>query len=239
MVAPTDRGPGTGAFRVALTFDAEHPDRPTRAGTCERMLDALARDGIRATWFLQGRWVEAYADVARRVAEGGHLIGNHSFYHARMPLLSPAGLAVDVAEAEQVILTATGVDPRPWFRCPFGTGASEPAIVDGLAALGYRSIGWDVDSLDWWPRRSPAELADDVTRRTIAHGDGCVVLQHGWTANSDTALEPLITRLRDAGAVFVTLDELEPAHLSSAIDETYDVPDDVDHLLPAAAASPA
>jgi len=46
-------------FRVALTFDAEHPDRPHRPGVTEEILDVLADRAVSATWFLQGRWVEA------------------------------------------------------------------------------------------------------------------------------------------------------------------------------------
>src|SRR5207247_267216 len=61
-------GPGRadGALRVALTFDAEHPDRRHRPGVTEGILDVLASRGIRSTWFLQGRWVEANPDADRR-----------------------------------------------------------------------------------------------------------------------------------------------------------------------------
>jgi peptidoglycan-N-acetylglucosamine deacetylase len=221
-----------GPFRVALTFDAEHPDRPTRPGVTDALLDALDAAGARTTWFLQGRWVEAYAGLARRVAEGGHLIGNHSFYHARMPLLSRDGLGIDVSAADEVIVQATGVDPRPWFRCPFGTGASDPEIAGGLEALGYRSIGWHVDSLDWWPRQTPEALEEDVVRRAVAHGDACNILMHAWTTNSVAALPRVLRRLSDAGATFVGLDELGPIAFTSDVDEI-DVPDDLDHLVPA------
>ena len=86
-------------FRVALTFDAEHPDRPHHVGATEKVLDALDAERVPATFFIQGRWAEAYPKLARSVAERGHLIGNHSFYHVRMPLLSPAGLATDIRSA--------------------------------------------------------------------------------------------------------------------------------------------
>jgi len=91
-------------FRVALTFDAEHPDRPSAAGVQERLLEQLSRDGVRATFFIQGRWAEAYPETARLIAEGGHLIGNHSHYHARMPLLSARGLRSDISAAEAAII---------------------------------------------------------------------------------------------------------------------------------------
>jgi peptidoglycan/xylan/chitin deacetylase (PgdA/CDA1 family) len=220
-------------FRVALTFDAEHPDRPTRAGVTEQLLDTLAAAGARTTWFLQGRWVEAYAPLARRVAADGHLVGNHSFYHARMPLFSPDGFATDVTAADEVIRVATGADARPWFRCPFGTGATEPFVVDALAALGYRSIGWHVDSLDWWPKRTPEALEADVVARSIALGDGTIVLMHGWTTNAAAALPGVLRGLAAAGATLVGLDELDPTTIPCDVDDTYDVPDDLDHLVPA------
>jgi peptidoglycan/xylan/chitin deacetylase (PgdA/CDA1 family) len=65
----------------------------------EAILDVLADRRVRSTWFLQGRWVEAHPDLARRVASDGHLVGNHSFYHARLPLLTSAGIRTDVRSA--------------------------------------------------------------------------------------------------------------------------------------------
>src|SRR4029079_7128635 len=121
---------------------------PHRAGVTEAILDVLAARGVSSTWFLQGRWVESEPALARRVATDGHLVGNHSFYHARLPLLTDARLATDVEAAERVIRDMVGVDPRPWFRCPFGAGADDERVLDGLARLGYRHIGEDVGAGD-------------------------------------------------------------------------------------------
>ena len=195
-------------FRVALTFDAEHPDRPHRIGATERVLDRLAEEGIRATFFIQGRWAEAFPGLARSVAERGHLIGNHSFYHARMPLLSRSGLATDVRAAERAILATTGVDPRPCFRCPFGAGSENPAVLAGLARLGYRDIGWDVEGADWRPSRRGRGMAGQMAAQAIARGDGAVLLLHPWTTATGLGLDPLVAGLRDGGATFVGVDEL-------------------------------
>jgi peptidoglycan/xylan/chitin deacetylase (PgdA/CDA1 family) len=195
-------------FRVALTFDAEHPDRPHRIGGTERVLDRLDASGVAATFFIQGRWAEAFPGLARSVAVRGHLIGNHSFYHARMPLLSATGLASDVRAAERAIVAATGVDPRPWFRCPFGAGSDDPTVRAGLASLGYREVGWDVEGFDWHIGRRGRGMAREMVTATVAHGDGAVVLLHPWTTATEHGLKPLIDGLRDAGATFVRLDAL-------------------------------
>ena len=199
----------SGVARVALTFDAEHPDRPHHGDHAGWVLDELARLDVQATFFLQGRWVEANPELARRVAAEGHLVGNHSFYHARMPLLSPDGFAEDVREAERAILSATGVDPRPWLRFPFGAGADTAEVVDRLPSLGYRHVGWDVEVYEWDPGRSSHEIADRAAEGVAAHGDGAIVLLHTWPDPVAPALAAIVERLRGDGATFVRVDALE------------------------------
>lgn len=203
----------TDALRVALTFDVEHPDRPHHGEHAGWMLDELGRLGVPATMFLQGRWVEAFPDLARRVPAEGHLVGNHSHYHARMPLLSPSGFDEDVREAERVITEVTAADPRPWLRLPFGAGADDPALHERLAQLGYRHIGWDVELWEWEPGRTAAEIADALVAGVGAHGDGAIVLLHSWPDPVVPALAGAVARLRQRGARFVRIDELdaEPA----------------------------
>jgi peptidoglycan/xylan/chitin deacetylase (PgdA/CDA1 family) len=197
------------AFRVALTFDAEHPDRPHRPGVAEGILDVLAGRDVLATWFLQGRWVEGHPDVARRVATDGHLVGNHTFYHARLPLLTDDGIATDIGEAERVIRDVVGVDPRPWFRCPFSAGSDDERVLGIVERLGYRDIDQDVVLEDWEPERTGPVLLAEGLRAVPAAGDAAVVLFHAWPPGTLDALPELIDGLRDVGARFVRIDELE------------------------------
>jgi peptidoglycan-N-acetylglucosamine deacetylase len=197
-------------LRVALTFDAEHPDRsgcPT--GNADRIFDVLAEERIRASVFIQGRWAQAYPTVAKRIADDGHLIGNHSHYHARMPLFNEAGFASDIAEGQAAITAVTGVDPRPWFRCPFGAGHDDPSVIAGLRGLGYRNVHWDVELEDWEPSRMPEQITDDAVEGVRSRGDGAVVLLHTWPAATAEAIGPIISGLRDIGAEFVGVDALE------------------------------
>ncbi len=210
MAAGTDGGAAT-ALRVALTFDAEHPDRPHRPGVTAGILDVLAGRAVRSTWFLQGRWVEAHPELARRVAADGHLVGNHSFYHARLPLLTDDGLSTDVGDAERVIREVVGVDPRPWFRCPFGAGGDDPRVLGMLDRLGYRQVGEDVTLEDWEPHRAGPALVADALRLVPEAGDPAVVLFHAWPPGTLDALPPLIDGLRTLGAMFVTIDEIAGA----------------------------
>jgi peptidoglycan-N-acetylglucosamine deacetylase len=202
----------TGAMsgpRIALTFDAEHPDRPRcRPGVQEEILDVLDRLDARATFFIQGRWAEAYPGTARRIAQAGHLVGSHSYYHARLPLLTDAGLAEDILAAEAAIRGVAGISPAPWFRCPFGAGHDDPRVLAAIRAQGYRNVHWDIWAEDWDPDRTGAHIARDVSRAALAHGDGAVVLLHTWPEPTLDALPGLIERLRDAGATLATIDRL-------------------------------
>jgi len=141
------------------------------------------------------------------IAANGHLIGNHSFYHARMPLLSEAGFETDVRDAEAVIRTTTGIDPRPWFRCPFGAGSDDPGIAARLAALGYDPpVFYDVVPEDW--ERTTDEVATIAVADSIRHGDGVVVLLHTWPIPTLEAMPRIVRELRAAGAELVRLDQL-------------------------------
>jgi peptidoglycan/xylan/chitin deacetylase (PgdA/CDA1 family) len=192
---------------VALTLDVEHPDRPSRSGVTEDLLDILAAEDVRATMFIQGRWAQAYPVLARRIVADGHLVGCHSHFHARMPMLSRRGLASDVRPATTAIRSITGVDPRPWFRSPFGALDRGSAVLDQLTALGYRNVGWHVDSRDW-ASRAPDGVARRIIDGVTTHGDGAIVLMHGWPAPNPVALPRVIDELRRGGAEFVTVDSL-------------------------------
>jgi peptidoglycan/xylan/chitin deacetylase (PgdA/CDA1 family) len=198
---------------MALTFDAEHPDRP--AGPPEqygRMLDALQAAGARATFFVQGRWARSWPAVARRIARDGHLVGLHCHSHVPYPWLSAHGVAADLAAGRRVVTEACGVDPAPWFRLPYGKGVGDPVLHDRLRAAGFRHVHWSVNSRDWAPE------ADAIVERVSAAASRAtrpeVVLFHTWPARTAAALPALLARLRSLGVEFVTVDELAPAYLA-------------------------
>ena len=195
-------------IRVALTFDAEHPDRPAPAGNAEALLAALERRGARATFFVQGRWAEAYPATARSIADAGHLVGHHSHYHARLPLLTDAGISEDLRDGATEIRAATGADPAPWFRCPFGAGADDPRVLSAIGAAGYRHVGWHVAPDDWDPTHSGPFVTNAVLRGVEAHGDWAVVLLHTWPNATLEAIEPILDGLAASGVELCRVDEL-------------------------------
>lgn len=195
-------------LRVALTFDAEHGSRSgADPGSPERILDALRKAEVRATFFVQGRWATAFPALARRIADDGHLVGNHSNYHAPMTLLSAAGVDRDVREAERRIEDVTGVDPKPWFRCPFGDGEDDAQVVGILSGLGYRIVPWNLDSGDWEDGATPESVEVHVVDHPTTSDEQWAVLFHTWPRSTAEALPSILARLADRGAAFVTIEE--------------------------------
>lgn len=194
--------------RIALTIDTEHPDHPAAAGNLERQLEQLAARGARATFFVQGRWAASNPALARRIAADGHLIGNHSKSHAPMDMLTDEGIASSLTEAEQMVEEASGVNPRPWFRCPYGDGADDPRVLGQIEQAGYRHVGWDIDTTDWEPGRTPADMIVTVLDGLRRNGDGAIVLMHSWPDVTAAVIGDLVDHLRQEGADLVGVDEL-------------------------------
>jgi peptidoglycan/xylan/chitin deacetylase (PgdA/CDA1 family) len=188
---------------VALTFDVEFPDRSAwQVDNFDRVLDTLAGAKVRATFFLQGRWVESCPRLAGRVATEGHSLGSHSFSHCDYLWLTDEGIKADVVKAEQTIRQVTGRDPRPWFRLPYGSGQNDPRVRSYLRDLGYECVAWNVLSRDWDPARSGDDLVESVAGQ-VASLNQAIVLLHSWPNSTALGLPALLRRLREDGARFV------------------------------------
>jgi peptidoglycan-N-acetylglucosamine deacetylase len=200
---------GTGSRSVALTFDMEHPSRRDQSPDSPALvLDALVAAGVTATFFIQGRWARSHPALARRVVDEGHLVGSHSHFHAPLPHLTDDGIRADVEAATDALLDVVGVDPHPWFRCPFGAGHDDDRILAVLTDCGYRNVHWNVDAADWEPGRPVADVVDAVVEGTHGVGGAAVVLMHTWPTVTAKALPALIERLSSVGHTFVTVAHL-------------------------------
>src|SRR2546426_519918 len=139
------RGPARAARAVALTFD----DGPSPQYT-PRILAALTKLRVRASFFVIGYLAEANPELVRQELRLGMTVGNHSYNHPEGPpvaQLPPQLLRDEIALGEQV-LSRLGARPH-LFRPP--GGSTSPRLVAAAAALGQRVVLWSVDPADWRP----------------------------------------------------------------------------------------
>jgi peptidoglycan-N-acetylglucosamine deacetylase len=197
---------GTGK-RVALTFD----DGPNPDAT-PLVLDALRDRGVKATFFILGRHAEQWPDLVKRVADEGHSIGNHGWYHRKLHFKSPAYVRDDLTRGTNAIERASGVRPR-LFRAPHGFRA--PWVTSIARSLGQRTVGW---SLGVWDSDRPG--VEVIADRTVqgAH-PGSILLLHdgdGYDPSGDRmqtarAVPLLVDRLLADGYRFDLLDSFDAA----------------------------
>jgi peptidoglycan/xylan/chitin deacetylase (PgdA/CDA1 family) len=193
-----------GARQLALTFD-DGPNDPYTG----QMMEVLRRHGVKATFFLIGRFVQQRPEIARSLVEAGHAIGIHTWDHPNLIFVSTAEVRRQLQRTQQAILDATGVEAK-LFRPPFG--GRRPATMRVARACRLQTIMWNVTCYDW-----KAESADEIVKhaeRQIRGGD--VILLHDGEyhrigvdrSRSVAASDRILTRYKSEGYEFVTIPEM-------------------------------
>jgi peptidoglycan/xylan/chitin deacetylase (PgdA/CDA1 family) len=176
---------------VALTFD----DGPNPDAT-PLLLDALASRGVKATFFILGRHAERWPDLVRRVADEGHSIGNHGYFHRKLHFKSPGYVRRDLELGTRAIEAASRVHPS-LFRAPHGFRS--PWVTSIARSLGQRTVGW---SLGVWDSDRPGVEA--IAKRTVDGArPGSILLLH-----DGDGYDPAGDRVQTAQAVPLIIDRL-------------------------------
>lgn len=179
---------------IALTFD-DGPSAYT-AG----ILNVLQQNGVHATFFCIGQQVQTRSGIVREVSQAGNVIGNHTWNHADLTLLTQNQVTWQLSSASTTILQATGISPT-LFRPPYG---ALNATVRGTAAqLGLSPVLWNIDTRDW-TRPGVNAIVSSVLDHAV---NGSIVLMHdGGGDRSETvqALPQIISGLQQRGFAFVT-----------------------------------
>ena len=182
---------------VAMTFDdGPHPK------LTPRLLDLLKERGIKATFFVIGKCVAEYPDIAKRIVDEGHEIANHTWNHPQLPKLSPTAFAAEITQTNEAIKQATGILPVT-MRPPYG--AINAGITQRLnEEYGLSVILWSVDPQDWKIRK-----ADHVSSHIIKNAaPGAIILAHDIHASTIDAMPAALDALQAKGYKFVTVSEL-------------------------------
>lgn len=206
---------------VAITFD----DGPSPEFT-PAILDILKEYDVHATFFMVGSHVEKYPDIARRVVEEGHTVGNHTYSHRNIPTLSTAELNYELLEATRTIFEVTSEYPA-YVRPPRGMYDGRFRRLAHL--LGQEIILWTVSSRDWRYGVSAQSIIRNVTSRVkggdiiLFHDSGALIRSEGGDRRATVqALPAVIEAIRSMGLEIVPLSELihdyEPIELFPVVD---------------------
>ena len=183
---------------IALTFD----DGPSRQKTDE-LLQILREENVRATFYLTGAEVETNPGELEKIIADGHEIGNHTFNHEKMLLVSPSFVKSEIERTDEVIKKA-GWTNEITFRPPYSTKLFTLPFY--LSRNNRKTITWDVEPETY------VEKSDDLIKHTLDNTkNGSIILLHvmyNSRTESMKSVRPIIKGLREKGFEFKTVSEV-------------------------------
>ena len=165
-----------------------------------QILEILEAEEVSATFFLVGNWVEKFPELVVEIKEAGHEIGNHGYRHRHPKKLVEEELIALIKKNEDLIKNTADYKTK-LFAPPYGE--VDQRIVKVAHKIGYKTIMWTVDTIDW-QRPEPEVIIERVVPKAE---NGAIVLMHP-TQPTAAALPKIIKSLKDDGYKLVTITEL-------------------------------
>lgn len=179
--------------KVAITFD----DGPNPEYTVE-LLEGLQKRGVKATFFVLGAEVEKYPDIVKKIDDGGHLIGVHSYEHVNFEQIGDEAAIEQIEKTQEAIHNVTG-KYAGYIRPPYGCWKKSLDVEVPLI-----EVLWDIDPLDW-----ATKDADTVVQRILKGvPEGSIILLHDASQSSVQAAFSVIDILQQENYEFVTVEDL-------------------------------
>ncbi len=186
---------------IYLTFDAGYEN-----GSTAKILDTLKKHQVPAAFFLVGNYVNQNADLVRRMVSEGHIVGNHTMHHPDMSKISNmASFQKELKELEDLYRETTGEEMPKYYRPPQGNYSEENLKM--AKELGYKTVFWSLAYVDWNNDSQPTrEYAFSKLLPRIHNG--AVVLLHSTSSTNAEILDELLTKWKELGYTFGSIDEL-------------------------------
>lgn len=181
-----------------LTFDCGYEN-----GNLEPMLDALKKHGISATFFVVGHFLETAPELAKRMAEDGHTVGNHTYHHPDMSkICDEKSFREEVESVEKKFREITGTEMAKYYRPPQGKFSTENLQL--AKDLGYTTFFWSLAYQDWNRDAQPSHEGA-LKKLTERVHPGAIVLLHSTSKTNGEILDEVLTRWEEMGYSFGTL----------------------------------
>ena len=186
---------------IYLTFDAGYEN-----GCTAKILDVLKSHNVPAAFFLVGNYIEKNADLVRRMVEEGHIVGNHTMHHYDMSKLSTKeAFSKELTDLETLFKETTGKDLPKYYRPPQGIYSKDNLLM--AKELGYQTVFWSLAYMDWNNDAQPT--AEEAYAKLLPRiHDGAVVLLHSTSQTNAAILDDLLTKWKDMGYSFESIDRL-------------------------------
>ena len=187
---------------IYLTFDAGFEN-----GYTSGILDVLKKHQVPATFFLVGNYLETQPDLVKRMVEEGHIVGNHTYSHPDMSQISSMdSFKEELSKVEEKFKEITGKEMVKVYRPPQGKYSEEN--LKNANELGYKTVLWSLAYVDWYVNKQPTK--EQAFKKLIPRiHPGAIVLLHSTSKTNGEILDELLTKWKEMGYTFKSLDELK------------------------------
>lgn len=186
---------------IYLTFDCGY-----ESGQTEQMLDVLKKHNVKAAFFVVGNYITDSPELVQRMAEEGHIVGNHTWSHPNMSeITDKTAFSAQLQKVRDAYQACTGKEMPLYYRPPQGVYSEENLAL--AQELGYKTVFWSLAYVDWIADQQPGE-EEALSKLTSRIHPGAVVLLHNTSATNAKILDRLLTQWEQQGYQFGTLDDL-------------------------------
>lgn len=191
----------TGRKVIYLTFDCGYEN-----GYTEPILDALKKHNAPAAFFIVGTMLETAPHIVRRMAEEGHIVGNHTASHPDMSAIADrTAFQKELDDLRSMYQEVVGEEMPMFYRPP--QGKYSESNLKQACELGYTTVFWSLAYVDWYVDDQPT--AEQAYAKLLPRiHDGAIVLLHSTSATNAAILDDLLTKWEDMGYTFASLDTL-------------------------------
>lgn len=187
-----------------LTFDAGFENGNTPA-----ILDALKKHHAPATFFVVGNYLNTSPELVKRMADEGHIVGNHTYHHPDMSQIATKdAFEKELMDVEAKYKEITGKEMTRFYRPP--QGKYSKSNLQMAKDMGYHTFFWSLAYVDWDQNNQPSkeEAFDKLLRRVHP---GAIVLLHSTSSTNGQILDELLTKWEKMGYTFQSLDNFLPS----------------------------
>ena len=192
-----------------LTFDCGYEN-----GNTEKILDTLKQHEVPAAFFVVGNFLSTSPDLIKRMAQEGHVVGNHTYHHPDMSEISAReSFEKELKEVEDAYQKITGKPMTKFYRPPQGKYSTENLQM--AKDMGYHTFFWSLAYVDWYEDDQPSR--EEAFEKLLGRiHPGAIVLLHSTSSTNGDILDELLTRWKEMGYSFGSLEDLVNASSPSS-----------------------
>lgn len=186
---------------IYLTFDAGFEN-----GNTPKILDALKKHNVCATFFVVGHYLETAPELVKRMTDEGHIVANHTYNHPDMSKISDkASFQKEMDDVAKLYKQITGQEMTAFYRPP--QGKYNESNLQMAKDMGYKTFFWSLAYVDWYQDDQPTK--EEAFEKLLGRiHPGAVVLLHSTSQTNGNIMDELLTKWEEMGYTFKSLSEL-------------------------------